>query len=94
MTIQCRKCGRFRRGANLERVENTDGWIVDICRGGCKPNRIRVRRQYKFDVHGLADLFGRGEQTIRNWIREGKFDPNDLKSLCELYKEKVGCLKL
>lgn len=38
----------------------------------------------------LEDLFNREEHTIRRWINKGYLNPYSLKSIIELYNQRVA----
>lgn len=57
-----------------------------------------MRRKYKkgaitylkVQMIDLEDLFNREEHTIRRWIKQGYLDPTSLKSIIELYNQRVS----
>jgi hypothetical protein len=61
--------------------------------------KLRIARQvvitteppgYKiwgFGYESYAQLFNVSTKTIKRWIDEGKFNPLDLQSVCDLYNK-------
>ena len=48
---------------------------------------------FTYSYQSLADLFGVTVDTIRQWVRRGKFDPNSIRSIAEHYTEKTRGLR-
>ncbi len=47
--------------------------------------KTRKYKRYKFDMHDYAYLFGVTYGTVRNYAAQGKFNPYDIRSVCEFY---------